>query len=244
MSSTTVRRMRRAAGRPIADLHECRPSIGLQVQPTGRAPAADSCSRGEFWRKLLHIAPGFLAFLLPFVPHATPLGMQSLLELTAITALLTGIYIAARRFVARPGESDFLLTALSYPAAVLATLFVFPQAPELAAVVVVVLAFGDGSAYIAGKRIGGPSLPWNVKKTWAGTIAFIAVAGPLATIAYLGATDPATPWLAGLACGVGAALVAAVAESLPTRLTDNIRVGVAAAVTAATLHFGMARWWA
>src|SRR5690606_11644713 len=133
-------------------------------------------------RKLLHISPGFLAFLLPYAPHTKPLSGQALFELTVITAFLTGLYIALRRFVARPGESDFYVTTLSYPAAVLGTLFAFPHAPELAAVVVVVIAFGDGAAYLGGKRIGGPRLPWNPTKTWAGTLTFVLVAGPLASL--------------------------------------------------------------
>jgi len=190
-------------------------------------------------RKVLHISPGLLAFLLPILPHEKPLPAEALIELTLITAVLTGIYIAARRIVARPGESDFYLTTLSYPAAVLGTLFAFPGAPELGAIVVVVLAFGDGSAYFGGKKFGGPRLPWNSRKTWAGTLTFLAVAGPLAALAYRGEAGTATPWLAAALCGGGAALFAALAESLPTRLSDNLRVGVTAAVAAALIHFSV-----
>lgn len=201
------------------------------------APDSAPLRRGEFLRKLLHISPGLLAFLLPFIPHEKPLPPQSLFELTLITSVLTGIYIAARRIVARPNETDFYLTTLSYPAAVLATLFAFPGAPELGAIVVVVIAFGDGSAYLSGKRIGGPRLPWNKNKTWAGTLSFLAVAGPLASLAYFGEAGAGTSWLAALLCGCGAAFLAAIAESLPTRLSDNLRVGVTAAMTAAAVHF-------
>ena len=203
------------------------------------ASPATGIRRGEFVRKTLHISPGLLAFLLPFAPHEKPLSSQALLELTLITAVLTAIYIAARSIVARPGESDFYLTTLSYPAAVLGTLFAFPSAPELAAIVVVVIAFGDGSAYLGGKRIGGPRLPWNSRKTWAGTLTFLAVAGPLAALAYRGEADATTTWLAAALCGGGAAFVAAIAESLPTRLSDNLRVGFTAAVTAALIHFSV-----
>lgn len=195
--------------------------------------------RGEIVRKLLHISPGLLAFLLPFAPHAKPLSTQALLEITAITAVLTGIYIALRKVVARPGESDFYTTTLSYPIAVLATLFAFPGAPELAAVVVVIIAFGDGSAYLGGKLIGGPTLPWNREKTWAGSLAFVAVAGPLASLAYRLEADPEIPLLAAIACGGGAAIFASIAESLPTKLSDNVRVGATAAVTAAAFHFAV-----
>lgn len=203
------------------------------------APATSGITRGEFLRKTLHISPGLLAFLLPLLPHEKPLPPQALFELTLITAVLTGIYIAARSLVARPGETDFYLTTLSYPAAVLGTLYAFPGAPELGAIVVVVLAFGDGSAYLGGKRIGGPRLPWNARKTWAGTLTFLVVAGPLAAIAYRGEAGDTTPWLAAILCGGGAAFLAALAESLPTRLSDNVRVGFTAAVSAALIHFSI-----
>lgn len=200
---------------------------------------ATTVRRGEIVRKLLHISPGLLAFLLPFAPHTKPLSTQALLEITAITTALTGIYIALRHIVARPGESDFYTTTLSYPIAVLATLFAFPAAPELAAVVVVIIAFGDGSAYLGGKSIGGPSLPWNHDKTWAGSLSFVAVAGPLASLAYWLEADAGTSTLAASIIGSGAALFASLAESLPTNLSDNLRVGVTAAITAAMLHFAM-----
>jgi phytol kinase len=226
----------------------CEPRLTRSTPSTSRlesdvsitiAPPTTGIRRGEIVRKALHIAPGLLAFLLPLLPHEKPLPPQALLEVTLITAVLTGIYIAARRIVARPGESDFYVTTLSYPAAVLATLFAFPGALELTLIVVVVLAFGDGSAYLGGKLIGGPRLPWNSRKTWAGTLTFIAVSTPLAALAYRGEAGAATPWLAAILCAGGAAFFAALAESLPTRLSDNLRVGVTAAVAAATIHFSL-----
>jgi len=213
-----------------------RPDSGVNVS---LATSGSGIRRGEMLRKVLHIAPGFLAFFLPFLPHEKPLPAQALLELTLITAVLTAIYLAARRIVARPGESDFYLTALSYPAAVLGTLFAFPGAPELGAIVVVVIAFGDGSAYLGGKKFGGPQLPWNSRKTWAGTLTFLAVAGPLAALAYRGEAGATTPWLAAILCGGGAAFLAAIAESLPTRLSDNLRVGFTASLAAAFIHFSI-----
>ncbi|MBA3312002.1 MAG: hypothetical protein M3552_03715 [Planctomycetota bacterium] len=215
----------------------CDGGAGPTVNVSLAAQRPAGIRRGEILRKLLHISPGLLAFLLPLLPHEKPLPPQGLFEVTLITSILTAIYIAARRIVARPGETDFYVTTLSYPIAVLATLFAFPGAPELAVIVVVVIAFGDGSAYLGGKCIGGPRLPWNADKTWAGTLSFLAVAGPLASLAYFGEAGSETPWLVAVACGCGAAFFSAIAESLPTRLSDNLRVGVTAAVAASAIHF-------
>lgn len=220
--------------------------LSLESSPAGKSrtggranlwPSPILPRNNAFYRKLLHISPGLLAFVLPLIPHEKPLSFQSLCEITLITAILTGLYIAVKRYVERPNEADFYLTTLSYPAAVLGTLFAFPAAPELAAVVLVVIAFGDGSAYLVGTTIGGRRLPWNPEKTWAGTVAFVVVGGLLATLAYLGEANPGTTLIAALCCGGGAAVAAAIVESLPVRLSDNVRVGFTASVTVALLHF-------
>ena len=198
------------------------------------------------------MSPGFLPFALALVPHPAPLTLRGLATVAVLTCSLTWLYIRLRRHVERPNETDFWWTTLSYPAVVLATLCAFRGAPELAAVVVVALAWGDGSAYLGGKLIGGPRLPWNREKTWAGMLSFVAVAGPAATLAYwcemraLWRYDSSAvpfsetsvvPWEAAAVCGFGAVVLAAVAESLPTRLTDNLRVGFAAAFAVVVLHY-------
>lgn len=210
---------------------------GAEVVVGWQGPAtAPLIARNEIPRKLLHIGPGLLAFALPLIPHPRPLSAQSMLEITAITVVLTGVYIAFRRRVERRDESDFWVTTLSYPAIILASLFAFRDAPEVTSVVLVALALGDGAAFLGGKLIGGPRLPWNARKSWAGTLSFAAVAGPLAVLAYHLEAGPGT-WLAAALCGGAAATVAALAESLPTRLSDNLRVGLAASVTAGLMHY-------
>lgn len=206
-------------------------------------PAA-SVRGGEVVRKTLHMLPGLLPFALSQVPHPDPLDAISIGVVAAICGVLTAVFLACHRVVRRPREDNFLSTTLSYPACVLLTLVVFPANVEFTCVVVVVLAFGDASAYIGGKLLRGPALPWNPQKTWAGTISFVAVAAPLAALAYWGeARNPAVPFAMALTCGATAALAGALAESLPTRITDNLRVGIAAAVAVAAVHFLTIRWF-
>lgn len=198
-------------------------------------------SRGEVYRKFLHGLPGVLPFVLAYVPHPDPLDAGSIIVVTVICVVLTALFLALFRVVQRDGESDLLLTVLSYPATILVTLMLFPAHAEFAAVVVVVLAFGDTAAHFFGKLLGGPRLPWNRKKTYAGAIAFVAVAAPLATLAYWAEartpTMSSVPLALAAICGVSAALVGSVAESWPTRLTDNLRVGVSAALAVVVAHF-------
>jgi dolichol kinase len=148
------------------------------------------------------------------------------------------------RLIEREGEkSDRAGAVLGYAGSVLATLFLFPAQAELGLAVLVVLALGDGSATLFGKLIGGAKLPWNGQKTWSGTMAFILVGAIAASTIYWGETyfnprslDPNPGFLTAVVCGSTAAFLAAIAESFPSRINDNIRVGVTAALGVATAH--------
>jgi dolichol kinase len=220
-----------------------------------RSIARTAVRRGEILRKTIHMVPGALPFALFLYPHPRVLPWDSLLILTVLTTVLTAAYIASKKIVRRPDETDFYSTCLSYPACILAMLLLFPQHPEFTCVVVVVLGFGDGSAYIGGHLFGGQRLPWNPKKTWAGTISFILVAAPIATLAYFfeantaalaswgGGGSIAVPLGMAAVCATAATVTAAVAESWATSLTDNLRVGVAASIAVIAAHYLTAGWF-
>ena len=93
----------------------------------------------------------------------------------------------------------------------------FPEDAALSAMVV--LTFGDPSAYLAGTLVGRCGLPWNGKKTWAGSAAHFIVPALLLT-PLLG------PVLGLLLPFFGAAI-----ESLPMPdrmlLDDNVTVPIA-----------------
>jgi dolichol kinase len=230
-----------------------KPDAGQLVGARGVARPA--IRRGEILRKTIHMVPGALPFALFLSPHPRVLPWDSLLIVTVITAILTAAYIASKKIVRRPDETDFYSTCLSYPACILAMLLLFPQHPEFTCVVVVVLGFGDGSAYIGGHLLGGRKLPWNPKKTWAGTVSFVLVAAPIATLAYFleantsalafwgGGGPIAAPLAMAALCATAATVTAAVAESWATSLTDNLRVGVAASLAVIAVHYLSAGWF-
>jgi farnesol kinase len=201
-------------------------------------------SWGEICRKTLHMTPGFLPFLLLAVPHPDPLDQGSLEVIIVLSVGLTSIFLMLHRVVRRPGETNLISTALSYPATILVTLMLFPQHAEFACVVVVVLAFGDGMAYFGGRLLGKSPLPWNPDKTWMGTISFIGCSAPIATMAYwMEARNPTIPLAMAAICGTSAALAGALAESIPTKITDNLRVGVASALGVIAAHYATAGWF-
>lgn len=209
-----------------------------EIRATGRH------SKNEFNRKFLHMLPGVLPFLLAVLPHDDPPDWIAMGIVIAITVVLTGLYILMRSRVSRPGEKDFYSTTLSYPAAVLGTMLLFPSHIEFAMVVVILIAFGDGFAYICGKRFGRRRLPWNPEKSWAGTIGFVLFSAPVASLVFwLEAKNPEVSFSLAAICCTIAATLAALAESWPTKLTDNLRVGVTGAIAVSASYFLLAPYW-
>ena len=167
-----------------------------------------------------------------------------------VVGLAIGIFLGYQR-IRRQGEQNQRLSAVAgYAASVLLTLIAFPSDAEIGLTVLALLAFGDGSATLGGLLIGGPKLPWNREKTVAGLVCFLLVGGAMSSLIYWGETAmnpeslniPPTPFGVALLCGGTATLVAAFVESIPSRINDNIRVGVAAAVTAAAAHGLLVGW--
>lgn len=190
-------------------------------------------------RKLLHMSPGALPFLMHNMPHEDPLDTAAIWFLTIVTVILTVVFLACFRIVRRPGESDLLATSVTYPGTFLVTMLLFPGNLEFACVVIAVLAVGDGSAYIFGRWLGKTPLPWNAQKTWMGTLGFVLCAAPVAALAYWIEARPEVSLGLAIACGSAAAIAGAIAESAPSKITDNLRVGVAAAVAVAATHFAI-----
>lgn len=190
----------------------------------------------ELRRKAWHTLPGFLAFIIPLLPHSDPLTWYELAAVTVRVSLLTLLALIFRRMIARPNERGLAWAILAYAGCVLGTLLLFPSHCEFAVVVLVVIAFGDTAAEVAGVLFGRRHLAWNPAKTWAGLTSFVLCAGPLAALAFWLAAKPAVSFGLAAACGIAAAIAGALAESLHTRLTDNLRIGVAAAVTVVAVY--------
>lgn len=199
--------------------------------------------RTELRRRLWHSAPGLLPALLWLVPHRDPLGLPARVAILTIAMATAAAILVRYRRIARSGDAERLPAVIGYAASVLAAILLFPGDIEIGLTVLAVLAFGDGSATTGGMIFGGPALPWNPRKTWTGFTCFLFVGGSAAAFFHWAesafnpvAVPASVPFGVSLACGVGAAFAGALAESVPSRVNDNIRVGLAAAVTAAALH--------
>lgn len=235
--------------RPLAVKPDSDGAGGVAASLVDRADASSEAGKtsagtrprgGEFYRKLLHMSPGLLPFILVWIPHPARLDLKAQVIVTGLCVLLTVVFLSLHRVVRRLGEENLLSTALSYPAIVMAAVWLFPEHAELTGVVVVVLAFGDGAAYIGGKLFGRRALPWNPRKTWMGTTCFVLAAAPTAALAYWLLADPPQSFTVALISTTVTAIVAAIAESLPVRLTDNLRVGVSALAASALMEYALA----
>jgi len=188
-------------------------------------PAATTPS--ETARQLVHMSMGALALLLRYLAWWQGVAL-------AAGAVLFNIFLLPRVApqLYRPGDQARRLHGIIfYPASVLLLLLAFPRRPDIVAAAWGILAAGDGIATLAGRAIGGPRWPWNREKTVSGSVAFAlfgAAAGVLlAWWCRPAASPPPSPTFV-LVAPIVAALVAALVETMPVRLDDNLSVAATA----------------
>ena len=175
---------------------------------------------------------GLLALLLRYLtwPQAALLAVGALVFNAVVLArILPSIVRPSDRVGHRSG-------VLFYPLALLALVLIFRERLDIVAAAWGVMAFGDGAATVVGTRVGGPRLPWNADKKWSGLIAFV-LAGSIGAVALsvwvAPMMVPTPPWFFTWLAPIAAALAAALAETIPIKLDDNLTVPFVAAVTLA-----------
>ena len=187
----------------------------------------------ETGRQLVHIAVGAAALLLRYLTwfEATMLG------LVAVTFNSFFLHRVGGARLFRPEEhgrwrvkSGIVL----YPSAVLGLLVLLPSRMDVVAGAWGVLAAGDGMATLVGRRFPLRPLPWNPHKSLGGTLAFMLFGGAAAVGLLTWCADTVVPpafWWYPLAAGILAAVAAALVETIPISLDDNISVAGTAAAT-------------
>jgi dolichol kinase len=206
----------------------------------------------ETKRRLLHASPGFLPFLLWAIPHDPPSSLRFLCVISGLILALAAVAYYEFGRVQRTAERsrDVMSAVFGYATVVLVTMLLCPQHVEIAFAALAVLAFGDGSATLGGMLLRGRRLPWNSKKTIAGTVCFILVATPMAALIYWGqahdvyesANVPHVDFRMALLGALTAAVAAALVESLPGRTNDNLRVGATAALVIVLFQWLVVGW--
>jgi uncharacterized protein (TIGR00297 family) len=177
-------------------------------------------------RQWVHVGSGAFAFLLKILTWWQAAAM-------AAAALVFNVLVLPRvggRRLYRPVDDarGFPLGILLYPLAVLLLILLFSSRLEIAAAAWGILAFGDGAATLVGRRRRGRTLPWNRDKTIAGTASFIICASVGGCVLAWWTRPTGSMWFTLLA-PIAASLAAALVESIPVCLDDNLSVPATAA---------------
>ena len=179
-------------------------------------------SAAEILRQMIHLGAGFLAFGLRWI------GPLPLL-VVAWVGVLFNSWVLPRvggRWLWRQQEieSGRAVGMVLYPFTVSILLLLYYRRPEVAAAGWGLLAFGDGTAALAGQWWGRRRLPWNRSKSWAGFFGYFLV-GWIAVAILVSWTMPGRYGVAFLWMVSGAvALLGAFLESAPQRIDDNLAV--------------------
>ena len=184
----------------------------------------DEHHTNEMLRKSIHIAIGFFAVTLKWLPWRLAAAIAALFVIVNWLVL----HRVVGKGVARH-ERGYDAGIVLYPLAVCVLILIFNWHISLAAVAWVILAFGDGSATLAGRAMPIAKLPWNHDKSWGGSLAFLIIGG---AAAFGIARFFGSPSMSAIAATV---LIAAFVESLPLGLNDNLTVPAAAAATLGVL---------
>ncbi len=179
----------------------------------------------EWKRKAVHAAFGLFALTLRWLDWRIAAAC-------ALAALLFNAFVMPRvgRGIYRDPAAARDVGIVAYPAVVLLLILAFPgKYVSIAAAVWAMMAFGDPAAAIVGRTVGGPVLPWNRAKTWAGLLSNWAVGGAASVLVFLFvARRP--PEVSGVAILVIGAAIFAFLESVRAGIDDNLVAAFPAAL--------------
>jgi len=171
----------------------------------------------EWKRKAVHAGIGLFALTLRWLDWRVAAAC-------AFAALLANVILLPRfaRGIYRDPSARHDAGIVAYPAMVLLLLLVFSgKHVPIAAAVWAMMAFGDPAASIAGRTVGGPTLPWNPGKTWVGLLSNWAVGGAASVLVFLFVSRraPAVDSVAILMIG---SAIYAFLESVRAGIDDNL----------------------
>ncbi|OGY45253.1 MAG: hypothetical protein A2729_00200 [Candidatus Buchananbacteria bacterium RIFCSPHIGHO2_01_FULL_39_14] len=175
-------------------------------------------------RQSVHILLFLLAFFLKYLNRWQAAVL--LLILLFVTLFLIP-RLKIKSFFYRQLEKKYSQGAVWYFLVLLILVLIFPL-PVVAASWAI-LALGDGTATIIGQNFKAKELPWNKKKSYFGSLAFIFF-GVIGAFILLKWMMPDLTNGAAFSIGLKTSLIAAVVESLPWRINDNLTVAVTSAV--------------
>lgn len=201
------------------------------------APSKGLNSR-EVARRCIHLSPGVLPFILWFVPHPKPWGPILWMVVACISICLLMIGWLKASWFCRRNASDFTQSLWCYAFPILLPLIIFRGYEEIGLMVLTIIALGDGCATLVGLIWGKHPLPWNTRKTYEGTLAFLLAGIPTALFSYWSEAAHRCDLYQAAIVTIPTVVLAALAESLPGPGNDNMRVGVVSVVICSVMTCG------
>lgn len=192
--------------------------------------------RSEYKRKAVHIGCSAFALLLRWLSfwQAGLLALGALAFNLLILPKVGGKGLYREDDVARGYPIGILL----YPLSVLILILLFHERLYIVAAAWGIMAWGDGFASVFGKRYGRLKLPWNPNRSYAGSAAFFILGGAAAIFfTWWSWKEPQQPeyWYV-VAVPLIATFVAAVVETVPSGINDNLTVPLAAGIVLWALY--------
>ncbi len=170
----------------------------------------------EFRRKGVHVCTAFIPF---FANIYYTLTLYMLMSITILFAFsewlrlngisLPGINLITRYCIRTSEQRRFTLSPITLSVGVMCALIFFPKA--IACSVILIVAFSDSIATMAGRFYGRNRVPYNQRKSLEGTLAF-----------FLSATICTIPYFP-LYIALVASFVSCIIESLPIK-ADNLTI--------------------
>ena len=157
--------------------------------------------------------------------------------LLALAALVPAVLLSRSvRRVDEPRISGVVL----YPASVLFVILLFRRHLHIAAAAWAVLAVGDAASILFGRRFGRTKLPWNTRKSVAGSAAMLLFSFP-AALFFLWWTAPLDfPVTYYLALAAAGAFFGTLFESLRIPLNDNPAIILSSSLAMYVVHLAVA----
>jgi len=190
-------------------------------------------------RKIIHMGTGpiFVLCWLLFNPAPSARYLAALVPFAiTIQFALVGLGVmhdeAAVMAMSRTGDRREILKGPLYYGIifVVITVFYWLNSP-IGIIALMLMCGGDGLADILGRRFGSARLPWNKRKSWAGSLGMLFGGWVFATgimAAFLAAGVFTGSLAAYLPAITGITVAGTVVESLPLQDVDNITVTVTA----------------
>ena len=175
-------------------------------------------------RQAIHISLFLLAF---FLKYLNRFQAALLLLLLLFISVVLVPKMKVRSFLYRNLEQRYSLGGITYFLVLLVLVLIFPA--YIVAASWAILALGDGAATLIGKNFKAKELPWNKNKSYFGSFAFL-IFGTLGAFILLKWMMPEMNGNDAFWLGFRTSIVAAIVESLPLKINDNVSVAITSAV--------------